>query len=299
MVSNLEELLNKKSIIKDRNALSPHFIPDNILYRDSEIEAIARTIAPVLKQEKPKNLFIYGKTGTGKTTCAKYVIKKVSEVKERYNVNAEFHYLNCRVYDSRYKIMQNFLKNYYPEIEKSGFGLPYFYEKLIDALSQNKYIVLVLDEIDIVKDLDELIYTLIRINDEAKNGSLSIVGISNKLSFKTKLDPRSRSSLYETEIIFSPYDAIQLRGILEQRIKIAFEPNTIAGNAISLISAITAQENGDARYALKLLHTAAEVAEQEGSNIVEERHVENARRLVEYDIAAEAIKTLPLHHQLI
>jgi cell division control protein 6 len=296
---NFEEILNKKSIIKDMNALSPHFIPDNILYRDNEIEAIARTIAPVFKNQKPRNLFVYGKTGTGKTTCVKYVAKKMLELKDRYDIKAEIYYMNCRVYDSRYKVMQNFLKNYYPEIEKSGFGLSYFYEKLIDNLSQGKHVVLILDEIDVIRDLDELIYTIIRVNDDLKAGSVSIVGISNKLGFKSRLDPRSKSSLYETEVIFSPYDAVQLRGILEQRAKIAFEPNTVVPNALSLIAAITAQESGDARYALKLLHTSAEIAEQEGSNLIEERHVENARRKVEYDIAAEAIRTLPLHHQLI
>ena len=289
-----------RTLIKDRNVLSPHYVPDTILYRDEEIKAIAKTISPLLRKEKPKNLFIYGKTGTGKTTCVKYVMKKINEIKERYEIkNFSLHYINCRIYDSRYKIMQNFLKVYYPEIEKSGFGISYFYEKLTHLLSQGNHILIVLDEIDMIKDLDELVYTFIRVNDEVGNGCLSIAGISNKLSFKSKLDTRSKSSLYETEIIFPPYDAIQLKGILQQRVKLAFDENAVEEEAINMMAAITAQENGDARYALKLLYTTAEIAEEENAIKINKNHVEMARRKVELDITKEAVKTLPLHHQLI
>ncbi|RME78931.1 MAG: cell division control protein Cdc6, partial [Methanobacteriota archaeon] len=155
------------------------------------------------------------------------------------------------------------------------------------------------DEIDVVKDIDDLIYTLVRANDEIKKGGLSIIGISNKLGFKADLDPRSRSSLYEREIIFPPYDARQLKGILLQRVKLGFKRGSVSSSAASLIAAITAQENGDARYALKLLQTAGEIAESSNHDLLEEKHVEMARRQVEYDIAAEAMRSLPMNHQLV
>ena len=55
----------------------------------------------------------------------------------------------------------------------------------------------ILDEIDGVKDLDDLIYTLTRINSDIKAGGVTIIGISNRVSFKESLDPRSLSTLYE------------------------------------------------------------------------------------------------------
>ena len=72
--------------------------------------------------------------------------------------------------------MQRILKEYTPELEKAGFGLPFLYEKLIEAASKGEQVVLVLDEIDMVKDLDELVYTMTRSNDEMKKGGVEWAG---------------------------------------------------------------------------------------------------------------------------
>jgi cell division control protein 6 len=150
-----------------------------------------------------------------------------------------------------------------------------------------------------VKDLDELVYTLTRSNDEIKKGGVSIVGISNKLSFKDSLDARSRSSLYETEMIFQPYTAEQLQRILEQRAKDGFVEGAVEPSAINLAAAITSQENGDARYALKLLNKAGELVQQAGRQKVSDGDVEAARKRVELDLTLETINTLPEMHQLV
>ena len=71
--------------------------------------------------------------------------------------------------------------------------------------------IVVLDEIDIIKDLDDMVYTLTRVNDELRKGGVSLIGISNKLTFKQGLDQRSKSSLNETEIVFPPYTSEQLK----------------------------------------------------------------------------------------
>jgi cell division control protein 6 len=126
-----------------------------------------------------------------------------------------------------------------------------------------------------------------------------MVGVSNRLSFKNALDNRSKSSLYENEVIFPPYDASQLKNILSQRVEQGFEKGTVSDAALGLISAITATDNGDARYALKLLVKSGDVAQSQGASTVEEKHVNDARNLVEYDFAAEGISTLPINHQVV
>ena len=78
-----------------------------------------------------------------------------------------------------------------------------------------KILVVVLDEIDVVKDLDDLIYTLTRANSDMKSGGITIVGVSNKVSFKEDLDPRSLSTLYENELVFPPYNSNELSRNIE------------------------------------------------------------------------------------
>jgi cell division control protein 6 len=260
-----------------------------------QIMEIMKLLSPAIKGQKPKNLIIYGKTGTGKT-CS---VKKVMEEFEKLNTDARMHYLNCRIYNSRYRILQRMLKNYAPELEKTGFGLPYLYEKLVDVIKKGHQIIVVLDEIDMIKDLDELVYTLTRVNDETQNGGVTMIGISNKLSFKDALDPRSRSSLYETEMVFPPYTSEQLRQILAQRVPEAFKENAVEDSAINLAAAITAKESGDARYALKLLLKAGEIADQNGKEKITDSDVEAAREKVELDLVGETINTLPEMHQVV
>jgi len=159
--------------------------------------------------------------------------------------------------------------------------------------------IIVLDEIDMIKDLDELVYTLTRANDEAVSGGASMIGISNRLSFKDALDPRSRSSLYETEILFPSYTSEQLRKILSQRVLEGFNKGSVEDSAVNLAAAITARESGDARYALKLIMKAGEAAEQAGKKKVDDDDVEKARANVELDLTAETINTLPEMHQVV
>lgn len=294
-MASFDEILSKHTIFKNISVLSPHYIPKTLPHREEQIEELKVMLSPVLKGQKPRNLIIYGKTGTGKT-CT---IRKIMEEFQNIKSDSRMHYLNCRIYNSRYRILQKVLKAYVPELEKAGFGLPYLYEKLLELLGNGHQMVIVLDEVDMIKDLDDLIYTLTRANDESGAGGVTIIGISNKLSFKEGLDPRSKSSLYETEMVFPPYTSEQLQKILEQRSKEGFADGSVGQAAINLAAAITAQESGDARYALKLLMKAGEIAEQNGKKIVDDSDVELARKKVELDLTSETINTLPEMHQIV
>ncbi|VVC02706.1 ORC1-type DNA replication protein [Candidatus Bilamarchaeum dharawalense] len=296
-MTSFDKILSEKTIFRDASVLSPHYVPKDLYFREQQLHDIMTILSSALKGQKPRNLIIYGKTGTGKTCTTKKVMDDFIQAKKE--IRASIHYINCRIYNSRYRILQRILKDYVPELEKAGFGLPFLYEKLVDVASTGEQLVIILDEIDMIKDLDDLVYTLTRSNDEMKRGGVSIIGISNRLSFKDSLDPRSRSSLYETEMIFQPYTAEQLRKILEQRIHDAFVPGAIDSSAINLAAAITSQENGDARYALKLLNKAAEIVQQEKREKVSDTDVEAARKKVELDITLETINTLPEMHQLV
>lgn len=288
------ETLHFQQIIKDRNVLSPHYVPEELPFREGELGEITRTFYPSTQGQRPKNLFVYGKTGTGKT-CT---VRRVMETLGKNSGKAAITYINCRIYNSRYRIMQKILRQFIPELEKSGFGLPFLYEKMVEIMNKGMQLVVVLDEVDMVRDLDEMIYTLTRSNDEAKGGGISIIGISNKLSFKNALDARSKSSLYENEMIFAPYTAPQLQRILAQRAVLGIANGVADESAINLAAAVAAQETGDARYALKLFEKAAEIAEVTGKGRITDAEVEAARKKVDIDLAAETIGTLPENHQL-
>lgn len=297
LLSSFQDILSRSSIFKDRNVLSPHYIPSTLPHREKEINTLISALSPALKGERPRSIFIYGKTGTGKTSSVKHVMEKFEEMKSD---RARMCYVNCRIYNSRYRVFHKLMKDLIPEYAKVGYGLSFFYEKIIEFLeSKTTIMIIVLDEVDMVRDLDDLIYTLTRANDDLKRGGISLIGISNKLYFKERLDPRSRSTLYETEMVFPPYTSNQLKSILEQRVRLGFSEGAVEESAINLAAAIAAQDNGDARYALKLILRAGEIVDEEGVGVVSEKHVLAARKSVDEDVSIEAISTLPQHQQIV
>jgi len=290
------ELQKAKTIFVDRNVLMPSYLPETLLFRDNEIREIAETLKPIMQNQKTGNLFIYGKTGTGKTSTVKHTLKELKEViKKEFDV-----YINCRNYNSKYKVLTKTLKEFYPEKDFTGFSATFVFEKILKTIEEKKIqAVIVLDEIDKIKDLDELIYSLVRANEELKNSSINLIGISNKLTFKEKLDPRTKSSLLEKEMVFKPYNAIELKEILRQRISKGLKENSISEPALSLISAIAAKESGDARTALMLLLRAAEIAEKENNCFIEEAQVMKAREKIEEEIIFNMISSLPEQQQIV
>jgi cell division control protein 6 len=290
-------LFKESKIFADREVLSPHYLPNHLLFRDKQIDDIIKALTPSLKGERGRNLFVYGKTGTGKTSCVKYVIDEINKLPV---VKAKISYINCRVYNSRYRVLSKIVSDHLPFVAKRGYGLVEIYEKVISWIEEDgKVLIVVLDEIDLVKDLDDLVYTLTRANSDLRSGGVTIVGISNKLSFKESLDSRTLSTLYEHELGFNPYNSNELSAILKDRAERGFKKGVISQETLGLAAAIAAKESGDARMALMIISRAGEIADEEGKSTVSDAEVRGAQKDAEEDIAYEVISTLPEHQKLV
>ncbi|MDZ7701145.1 MAG: orc1/cdc6 family replication initiation protein [Halobacteriales archaeon] len=188
------------------------------------------------------------------------------------------------------------------QVPMTGWPTDRVYSSFFDAVDyQERVVVIMLDEIDklVEKSGDDTLYNLSRMNSELERSRVSIMGISNDLKFTEFLDPRVKSSLGEEEIVFPPYDANQLRDILQHRADVAFKPDVLTEDVIPLCAAFAAQEHGDARRALDLLRTAGELAEREGADVVLEKHVRQAQEKIELDRVVEVVRTLPTQSKLV
>ncbi|MCK4669902.1 MAG: ORC1-type DNA replication protein [Nanoarchaeota archaeon] len=305
LINFFEKFLEKEPLFKNKKVLQSDYTPESIKHRENSINQIAEVLAPSLRLDKPSNLFLYGKTGTGKTVTVKFTTNKILEVAKNKEIPVNVLYINCKlkkVADTEYRLIAELIRKLGGSVPATGLPTEEVYKiffKLID--DKPKVLILVLDEIDQLVDKvgDEILYSLTRINSELSNAQVSILGISNDLVFANNLDPRIKSSLSEEEIVFPPYNAMQLKDILKSRAKVAFKPNVIGDGMIEKCAAYAAREHGDARRALELLRVAGEVAERKGFSQIEISHLDDAEHKIEKDRIIDSVDCQPKQFNIV
>ena len=292
-------------IVKNKKILQSSYTPENLPHRMDKIKEIVEIIAPALNKDKPSNILIFGKTGTGKTAVMNFVGKELRKADEEQQ-NCCFIYVNCEVVDTTYGILYNISNQIITDPSKripfTGWSLDKILAELTDYIDkQDKVFIIVLDEIDrsFQKNGDDIFYYLTTINEVLQNSKVSIVGITNNANFTELLGQRVKSRLGEEKIIFPPYNVEQLQDILYARARDAFDEGVLDDDVIPYCAALSAQEMGDARRALDLLRMAADFAERNGDSKVTGAHVRYAKNKIELDAVSEVVKTLTIQSKIV
>lgn len=298
MTNIFENLEEKKTIFKDKKPLDHRFLPEHLPHRSEQITAIAKYWIEALNNNTPSDVTIYGKTGTGKTAAAKFAKEQLIEASANKNVSIRVEYIRCTDFTTEYQVIAHLCQQLGRDVPNRGWTKAEIIKAFRDIFKKNVFgrnliLIVILDEIDILleKDGDGILYTLTRTDNVA------ILSISNFLDFKQYIKPRVASSLRDKEIVFPPYNAEQLADILRERSKLSFINGSIDDGVIPLCSAMAAKEEGDARYALDLLQTAGEIADEKGSDIILSAYVKEAKERIEYNKVTDVIMTLPTQQQ--
>ncbi len=310
--SIFEKAVDGKALIKNRRTLTIDYVPEKLPFRDEETKTVAQTLSVVLKGARPSNLLLFGKPGTGKTAVIKNVVQRLHQKAKDLGIEVTVPFVNAKTANTGYKVLYEIAENMgiNNEEEKklqvhfTGLSMGEATDRILDFIQKKKklHVVLIIDEIDSLVDRngDSILYNFTRANERiSEGGFISLIGISNSLTFKDKLDPRVRSSLSEEEMVFNPYTVEQLQKILADRVKLAFNDDTVSGAAINLCAAMAGKENGDARKAIDLLRVAAEIAERERLTNVEEKHIRLAQEKIEKDTNYEVLRNSTTHTKIV
>lgn len=296
-----------ETIFANKEVLSESYQPEIILERDEEIEQYRYALQDVLFGRDPENIMLYGKAGLGKTVVTTYMMEALSEeVKTREEADTlHIHEINCNG-KTLFMVVRSLVNTLLPAeaspFPKRGLGTGDAFDELYKQLDRvGGTHLIVFDEIDHLDKVNTLLYELprARSNGHITTARIGIIGISNNYTFRKSLSSKVKDTLMETEISFSPYDATELRTILEDRAERAFVTDGYDQSAIAMAAAISAQDMGNARQAIDLLRVGGEVAERENESCVSDTHIQDARELVQRGRLSNRIRDQTDHAQYI
>jgi cell division control protein 6 len=311
----LLEFDEDKGLIRDRSLLDPNYIvdEDRIVGRDAQLQEVTKMLRVALGDNRPPNLFLYGPSGTGKSLITKAVCENISAICDSRGIAFGTVEVNCQDLDTLgvavYELIEKAAAEADVEIQvpKHGVATKEKWDELFRIVNQNfDSIVFVLDELDMLvgrRDKEDpafsrLLYQLSRAGSmDDFTAHISIVAITNDTKMMDAVGSRAQSSFTPEEVHFDDYDAKQLNDILLHR-KDAFHDDVLKDDVIPLAATFAAQTHGDARKAIDLIRVAGELAEREGDEYVDERHVREAQDKVEKNRVLEVIRGISTQKKL-
>ena len=256
-------LHDNESLFINEQALDYDYVPKEIPHRENQQHYIAEVIKPLFQKKSGRNLFIFGAPGIGKTVAVKHVLRELEEkTDDIFTV-----YVNCWKKDTSYKILMDICEqlNYKWVHNKRTDELM----KVVSDIVNKKSVVVVLDEVDRVKELD-IIY-----NFSEDFYKKCILMIGNNPEWITSLDDRIRSRLNADILEFQEYNQEETFDIIKQRSEFAFVENAVDPAILELVSN-KAFQSGDVRTGIFLLRESGNIAEMKASRKVLIEHCEKA-----------------------
>jgi len=213
---------DETQIFTDEEVLRTDWVPDEIPEREEEMDAIRFAMRPITTGSTPHNLFLYGKSGQGKTAVTKYMLEDLQSYldDEENDIDKDLHvsYVSCQDAESSYQVVGEILTVLEEDTHErpKGFSTGDLNKRLFENLEKTGGLhILILDEIDSIGSDDSILYQIPRAsaNDKIEDAQVSIVGISNDFEFYKQFSRKIDDTLSAVEKQFEPYDANQLRTI--------------------------------------------------------------------------------------
>ncbi|MBI4399601.1 AAA family ATPase [Candidatus Micrarchaeota archaeon] len=299
MAGNIFHSLGKESsIFKNEKVLMPDYIPNELLHRENEIKELALCLRTASKGERPENIIVAGPPGTGKTCSVRYVLKQLGE----YSKSILPIYINCWEFSTRHSILTQIAIGLGEFVPRRGIATDEITINIVETLKKEKRTpIIALDEVDKlasqVEDI-KILYDLARSN-EIFSINIGLIGISNSLTFLSRIDSRIKSSLSQRILEFERYTPQQLRDILKERAKIAFVSGAVDEDILGLCAGIGMKNNGDARIAIQTLWLAGREAEKRNSGNVSIDDVKLAANLAPRESKLGEIKFDKVENEII
>ena len=293
LILNPDYLDDEKLPEAERAAVLAEIFNRNI--REKQLSKIVSHLAPILDRVHPPSVLVYGPTGSGKTVTLIHVLSTFKNVAQRHGVKFKYAYIDLTSPKTYFGALNEVAMSLDSANRRYRKGIPieFMQANIEKALAAYEgFVCLLIDEADNIQpNADGFLTYLCKTLPRKIKCRLILVMLTNRLDWERTLDPRILSFLKKSDILFEPYDAIDLLEILNLRVEKSLFKDKVEESAIRKIAAYASRETGDARKAVELLAGAAKVAEGR-SGVLTEAEVDLAEQKLELDKTEEMIRVL-------
>lgn len=255
---------NKKSVFKKLSSLDKSWVPDKLLRRDDALSTLIVNYRRILEEEEQPsiNCLILGKGGVGKTCTARYFGRNFRTVAIEKDVKIFVEYFDCINFRSKSKIVRELLAKY-----THGSGRGYSDDEalkliLTKLIRDNGYMLLIIDEVHLLKPEDVLAFLNIAETFGHQNAKLSIIMICRGTDWMKIENERILSRLNE-KISLKPYNYEEAMDILDYRSEVALKEYVIDTDLLSMIAQIVV-ENKNMRHGIEIIRKSGLYCDKEG-----------------------------------
>ncbi len=245
------------------------YIPEEILFRDTQISRISFNLKPAMHKSRPVNMLCLGPPATGKTTVTKHILNSA----EDYLTGV---YINCQINQNKQQIFSRIFQRLYGYIPPSGLSFQKLYSAILKKIvERDEILFIVLDDINFLppKLLNEVLHTLLKGHEELQGFKIGIAGISTDMRTSAILESKTLSLFHPDEIVFPVYDLDEMMEILRRRAEIGVVGGKVLNSALELIVE-KAFEYLDLRFGINLLKLSILNADRKGKDFVDAGDVE-------------------------
>lgn len=278
----------KSQIFRDREKLSPRYVPKLLPHREDQMQFLNQIYRDVLDGEPSGYMQVcqlIGPVGTGKTATALRFGADVEGEAAKNGVKLRHVYLNGKIEGaSRFTLYRSMLDKVTQGLSTRSLSPEELLSRLISYLRENdEYVLITVDEISyfLQRSKEHIVYDLTRLNELTPlepSPILGVIFIDRDLAFHEMLEKSERSTLGRLIVRFPRYRSSEIRDILELRVNEAFKPGVVDGEVLKYVSEATAKPpiDGDLRVGLDMLLYAGLQAERDGRGTLS---LEDVRRV--------------------
>ena len=219
--------------------LTESYQPEKVLHRDEQLKKISEVFKTFKKFQMGSNLLLQGYSGSGKTTT---IIKSIQ------GKNGDYIMVSGATNKTSYKLLKSIFDLNFNTVERTlSEGIKKF---------KNYPKIIIIDEVNKLRNGVEIKDFFDNLNTIYRETSCPIIIITNQRGIIGLMPQDARLTLLFEKIDFKPYNALELKDIVEERVREIQKKHQIEipEGRIQYICAIAGKEmDGSARAVLRIV----------------------------------------------